>query len=272
MKYILGAACLLLLSCPLAFGQCSDADKQKLEAFDRAWGDASVRGDQAFLKTVYADDYMNMTPTGAFNKTRAIENAVRNAERNKMRSNPDTVSHDYYIITCGPNSATITHRNVITAKVDGKDQAFYTRSVHFLERRGNDWKVVSDAGSPLNDEGQLLYMEREWNDADKKHDMAWVERNYDEDASDISSRTGAMHTKAEVLASMKNDKTVLDSLEVSDMNVRVEGNTAIVTGINHAKGRDDKGAAFDRRVRFTDVFLKKDGRWQVVATQGTTIQ
>ena len=131
---------------------------------------------------------------------------------------------------------------------------------------------MSDAGSPLSDEGQLLYLEREWNDADKKHDVAWIERNYDDDATDISSRTGALQRKAEVLASMKDDKTVLDSLELSDLNVRVEGNTAVVTGINHATGRDDKGIAFDRRVRFTDVFIKRDGHWRVMATQGTAVQ
>jgi ketosteroid isomerase-like protein len=76
----------------------------------------------------------------------------------------------------------------------------------------------------------------------------------------------------EELASMKTDKAVLDSLELSDLNVRVEGNTAIVTGVNHVKGRDDKGQSMDRRTRFTDVFVKRDGRWQVLATQGTAIQ
>ena len=272
MRKILGVAFLLPLTSPVAFGQCSDADKQKLEAFDRAWGDAAQRGEKAFLQNVYADDYMNMTPTGTFNKTRAIENAVRGAERNKANPNPDRVSHDYYIITCGPNTATITHRNVITARVNGNDETFYSRSVHFLEKRGSDWKVVSDAGSPLSDEGQLAYMEREWNDADKKRDLAWFERNYDDDATDISSRTGALQRKAEVLASMKDDKVVLDSMELSDLNVRVEGNSAVVTGMNHVTGRDDKGVAFDRRVRFTDVFIKRDGRWRVMATQGTPVQ
>ncbi|MBA2702533.1 MAG: nuclear transport factor 2 family protein [Blastocatellia bacterium] len=272
MRKLLGVAFLVLLTAPFAFGQCSDTDKQKLEAFDRAWGDAGQKGDQAFLQNVYADDYMNMTPAGGFNRTRAIENAVRGAERNKANPNPDRISHDYYIITCGPNTATITHRNVIVARVNGKDEKFYSRGVHFLEKRGNDWRVVSDAGGPLSDEGQILYMEREWNDADKKHDIAWFERNYDDDASDISSRNGAIHSKAEVLASIKTDKAVMDSMELSDMNVRVEGNTAVVTGINHVTGRDDKGVAFDRRVRFTDTLVKRDGRWLVMATQGTLIQ
>ncbi len=76
----------------------------------------------------------------------------------------------------------------------------------------------------------------------------------------------------EEIASMKNDKTVFESLELSDLNVRLEGNIAVVTGVNHVRGRDDKGQPLDRRSRFTDVFVKRDGRWQVLATQGTAIQ
>ncbi len=272
MKRFLVVSLLMIAAATISFGQCTDADKKKMEAFDRAWGDAGQRGDQAFLQNVYADDYMNMSPAGSITKAQAIENAVKTAERNKANANPDRISHDYYVITCTPNTATITHRNVITAKVDGKDQTFYTRSVHFLEKRGNDWKAVSDAGGPLNDAGQLLYMEREWNDASKNKDVAWFERNYAADATDISNRTGALHSKMEEIASMKNDKTVFDSLELSDLNVRLEGNIAVVTGVNHVRGRDDNGQPLDRRSRFTDVFVKRDGRWQVLATQGTAIQ
>ena len=272
MKRFIAVSVLIIAAATMAFGQCSDADKKKLEVFDRAWGDAGQRGDQAFLQNVYADDFLNLSPTGTLTKTQAIDNAVKGAEANKTNPNPDKISHDYYIITCSPTSATITHRNVIVAKVDGKDRMFYTRSVHFLEKRGMDWRVVSDAGGPLNDAGQLLYMEREWNDASKNKDVAWFERNYADDATDISSRTGALHSKSEEIASMKTDKSVLDSLELSDLNVRVEGNTAVVTGVNHVKGRDDKGLAIDRMGRFTDVFVKRDGRWQVLATQGTAVQ
>ena len=271
MRQILTVSFILLLIPFVAVAQCSDTDKQKLEAFDRAWGGASEKGDQAFLQNVYADDYMNMSPTGAVSKTRAIENALRNAERNKANPSPDRIAHDYYIITCSANTATITHRNVITARVNGADETFYSRSVHFLEKRGNDWRVVSDAGGPLDDAGQLLYMEREWNDADKNHDSSWFERNYDDDVTDISSRTGALQRKSDVLASVKTDKSVADSLELSELTVRIEGNTGVVTGINHVKGKDEKGVAFDRRARFTDVFIKRDGRWRVLATQGTTI-
>jgi ketosteroid isomerase-like protein len=115
-------------------------------------------------------------------------------------------------------------------------------------------------------------MESDWNDAFKRGDAAWLESNYASDATDVSSRTGVIHTKAEEIASMKTDKTVFESLELYDLNVRVDGNAGIVTGINHVKGRDAQGKAFDRRSRFTDTFVKRDGRWQVWATQGTLIQ
>jgi ketosteroid isomerase-like protein len=272
MKRILAVSLLMIAAATIAFGQCSDADKQKLEAFDRAWGEAGVRGDRAFLQTVYADNFVGLSSAGTIDKTQTIAETIKQFERDKANpQNAAKVTHDYYMITCSPTSATITHRNVITENEGGKERTIYTRSVHVLERKGDGWQVVSNAGHPLNDAAALFYMEREWNDAAKRNDVAWLERNYANDASDISSRTGVQHSKAEEIASMKDNKTVLESLELSDLDARVEGNVAIVTGINHVRGKDDKGVAFDRRTRFTDTFIKRDGRWQVWATQGTLI-
>ena len=274
MKRILPITLLILSASVYAAGQCSDADKQKLMTLDKAWGEASVRGDKAFLQNVYADDYMNTTVAGAFNKTRAIENAVTAADRRK--ANPqgaDKATPDYYIVTCTPNTATITHRNVIKAMEDGKEQTFYSRSVHFLEKRGGEWRVVSDAGSgALSDAQQLLYMEMEWSDADQRGDAAWFERNLAEDYYGVSSRTGKLNTKAEDVADIKNRKDVIESAVSSDMQVHMEGNTGIVTGVYQMKGRDEKGQAFDRRIRYTDVYVKREGRWLAVASQGTPIQ
>jgi ketosteroid isomerase-like protein len=242
-------------------------------AFDKAWGEASQRGDKSFLQNIYADEYINPSPAGTLTKAEAIENAVRAADRRKADpQNADSLSHDNYVITCTPNTATITHRNVITAKVDGKERNIYTRSVHFLEKRGAEWKVVSDAGGPLNDAGQLLYMEMEWSDADKKGDLAWFERNLAADYYGVSSVTGKLNTKAEDIADIRNRKEMIESAVASDMEVRVEGNTAIVTGVYQLKGRDEKGQPMDRRIRYTDVYVKRDGRWLALASQGTLIK
>src|SRR5205814_9519541 len=82
---------------------------------------------------------------------------------------------------------------------------------------------------PLDDAGVLAYMERAWNDASLKNDPSWTERNYAFDASDISSRTGGIMTKAQAVADARTDKTVYQSLDLSELNVRTVGNTALVT-------------------------------------------
>ena len=52
----------------------------------------------------------------------------------------------------------------------------------------------------------------------------------------------------------------------------MEGSAGVVTGVNHVKGRNDKGVTFDRWVSFTDTFVKREGRWLVWATQGTEVK
>jgi ketosteroid isomerase-like protein len=273
MKRFMMAAVLTLFAAAPAFAQCSDADKKALEAFDHAWGDATNRGDRAAMATFVSNEFQGFGAAGTQNKTAAIDAAAAAAEQNRINpADAPRPVYGSYTISCTPNTATITHLTTITTRVDGKDETFYNRSVHFLEKSNGHWQVVANAGHPLDDTGVLAYMERAWNDATLKNDASWTERNYAFDASDISSRTGGIMTKAQAVADARSDKTMFQSLDLSELNVRTEGNTAIVTGVNHVVGRDAQGKAMDRRVRFTDVFVKRDGRWQVWATQGTTIQ
>jgi ketosteroid isomerase-like protein len=273
MRRIFFLTLTVLFASVCVVAQCSEADQQKLIAFDKAWGEAGQRGDKAVLQNIYADDYMNTSIAGTITKAQAIENAVRAAERRGANPQPAAqTTPDNYIIACTPNSATITHRNVTVTTEDGKERISYSRSVHFLEKRGGEWRVVSDAGGPLNDAAQLLYMEMDWSDADKRGDTAWFERNLADDYFGVSSMTGKLTTKAEDVADVKNRKEEYDSAVSSDMQVRVDGNTGMVTGIYHLKGRDDKGQPLDRRIRYTDIYAKRDGRWQVIASQGTLIK
>jgi ketosteroid isomerase-like protein len=266
------AAVAVLLS-PFAtaplLAQCSQADKAALEAFDKSWGDATVSGDRARMEPFVADNFMTVNVSGTVDKQASIANAQRAAQLNKASPAPASTP-DRYVITCTPLTATITHRNTV---VDPSTKLpAYSRSVHFLEKQGNSWKAVSNAGSALTDAQQLIYVEQDWNDATMRHDGDWVDRNYSSFASDISSRTGGIESKAEAIASARSNKTVYEALDLSDVVTRVEGDVGVVTGVNHVRGKDEQGKAFDRRTRFTDTFIKRDGRWQVWATQGTVIQ
>lgn len=254
------------------FGECAVADRKVLEAFDQAWSVAGDNGDRDALMNILADDFTGM-PT-MINKTQSIEGTMRAFERNKASTQArDQVSSDLYMISCTPSTATITHRNVVTTKngTGGKEETSYSRSVHFLEKRGGKWQAVSSANHSLDDYGVLMYMEHDWNAADVRRDVSWFERNYAADFSGISSRTAKLSTKAEELADFKTSKSVTETAVASEMNIRIDGNTAIVTGVNHVKGRDDNGQPMDYRLRFTDTFIKRDGRWQVWASQGTRI-
>lgn len=250
---------------------CPAADKKALEAYDRSWGDSSIKGDRTALEQIYASDYMGMTLGNTLNRADTIDGAVRDAEKTHTTPQP-VVTHDYYIINCSPNSATISHRNVIVTTEDGHSRTNYTRSVHFLEKRNGRWQVVSSTGNALSDAAQVMYLEQEWNDADMSGDAAWFDKNFASDMTNISSRTGKQTDKTQEMADFKSRKGVTSFAELSDLNARKEGDTVVVTGINRVKGKDGEGKAFDRRVAFTDVWIKRDSRWQVLATQGTDVK
>jgi len=247
--------------------QCIEADNTALIALDKAWGQAAYRGDRAVLEGLYADNFRSMTFSGTTDKSTAVNNAVSDAELNKVNMQPEATP-DRYLISCTPLTATITHRSTFP----GATGPFYTRSIHFLEKKAGKWLVVSSTSHPLNDQQQLMYMEQDWNDATMRKDTAWVGANYAPFSSDVSSRTGAIESRAQSIASSKTSKTSYDRLDLSELTTRVEGNVGVVTGINHVTGKDPQGKAFDRRVRFTDTFIKRDGRWMVWATQSTLIQ
>lgn len=132
--------------------------------------------------------------------------------------------------------------------------------------------AVDDAARRSDDESVLLRMEREWNEALRTRDVAWFERSLADDVTDTSSGDGALHTKAEDIEALKADKTVYESLELSDLKARVEGGAGVVTGVNHIRGRDEQGQAFDVRLSFTDTYIKRGGRWQVWASQHTRVR
>jgi len=55
------------------------------------------------------------------------------------------------------------------------------------------------------------------------------------------------------------------------MKAYVYGTTGIVSGIYRETGTT-KGKAYTRRARFTDTWVKRDGKWKCVASQSTMIQ
>ena len=61
-----------------------------------------------------------------------------------------------------------------------------------------------------------------------------------------------------------------ESMESTDVEVRLHGDTAVVTGITISKGQF-MGQGFTTRERATDVLARLDGRWLCVFSQLTRV-
>jgi uncharacterized protein (TIGR02246 family) len=114
----------------------------------------------------------------------------------------------------------------------------------------------------------VLALERQWETAIKNKDQAAINRIVAEDCVLVSS-TGELMTTAQ--ANVETQLTTVGNSTIMDMKVRIFGNVAVVVGSNQeiSKNRtlDTSGM-----YRWTDVFVKRDGRWQVVSAQSTRIE
>jgi len=128
-----------------------------------------------------------------------------------------------------------------------------------------------DAGPPTQDtEAVLMKIERDAAAALMKKDLAHFGGVFSEDAV-FTGPDGAVQTKAQLLADLKSGSLVIESTVISDMKVRVFGEAAVVTYTTTDKGKY-KGRDISGRYRWTDTFVRRGGKWQVVAGQGTPIQ
>jgi len=82
--------------------------------------------------------------------------------------------------------------------------------------------------------------------------------------------SGATYTKADMLDGWKTGKIKVQSAELSDLKIRVYGNTAVVTAISTTKS-NVLGEAMSGQSRYTRVLVKRGGTWECVLYQNTTI-
>lgn len=116
----------------------------------------------------------------------------------------------------------------------------------------------------------LTQREEAWNAALLKPDVAALEKIYAEEYLSIDPE-GNMLDRKQDLAEVASGVFKAEALALSDLKVREYGPMAITTGIIAVKAIY-KGEKIDKHHRFTDVWVKRDGRWQCVSAHGSTIQ
>jgi ketosteroid isomerase-like protein len=117
---------------------------------------------------------------------------------------------------------------------------------------------------------RLMEIQQELASAWIARDRAIIERLIAPDWV-VTHVEGQRITRAEVFRNMlESDATRMTSSDVDEVEVRVFGDAAVVTGRTHARGTQS-GTPFDVRLRFTDVFIRRDGGWQAVASHATLL-
>jgi ketosteroid isomerase-like protein len=97
-----------------------------------------------------------------------------------------------------------------------------------------------------------------------KHHEVQVFASVLDDDFVITFEDGSTYSKTGYLAYSTSSGTRVELAEISEMRVRLHGDTAVVTGIYHEKGLDSQ-KSYDYHDRFTDVWMKKAGKWQLIA-------
>lgn len=139
-----------------------------------------------------------------------------------------------------------------------KSQQWLTAALFVFSATASFAQHKSDPAS------KFIALETKWNDAYKRGDIDAMNALVVDDFI-ITVEDGATYSKAGYLAHLAGTTERVTLAEISDVQVRVHGNVAVVTGAYREEGTS-KGKPYEYRDRFTDVWLGSEGKWRLLAS------
>ena len=116
---------------------------------------------------------------------------------------------------------------------------------------------------------ELLTFERGFTQAVAGNDVAGIAR-FVADEWVIVDSDGSVVDRLRFLNAIESGALSHESMASTDLEVRVHGDTAVVTGITTSKGQF-MGKGFTTRERASDVLARLNGRWLCVFSQLTRV-
>jgi ketosteroid isomerase-like protein len=110
---------------------------------------------------------------------------------------------------------------------------------------------------------EVLEMKRQYDEALLRGDSDWFERAFADDYLSILG-DASTYTKAQIVKDLASKEVTWQTANGRDMQVRMYGNTAIVTGRFTGKWRE-KGKPVISEERFTSIWIKDGDRWKAVS-------
>ena len=124
---------------------------------------------------------------------------------------------------------------------------------------------AQNPSSSQGSEDRILGLENIWNQAQINHDATAMGSMLHPDFV-FTDYDGTVMAKPQFLASIRDSSNTL-SLEVSDdMKLHRFGDTVVVTGATHEKGKQ-RGKTYEHYGRFTDTWVRHNNEWICVASQ-----
>lgn len=109
-------------------------------------------------------------------------------------------------------------------------------------------------------------IEDAWCDATVKNDAAALDRILASDFVGVEP-DGHSYTKADAIRNAKAGPSDYKSCKNEPLKVRFFGNVAVVQGREDLEMKDGSKS----KLSFTDVFVRRAGKWQVTASQDTNV-
>jgi len=284
MKLVYAAIFFLMLLLIPGCGQKVDdsADMEAINSLISEYGKAETDGNIDWFRSVcYLDNAVRMPPNHAivagkeaiiaqirenYDASTSIEMTI---EAEKIYSSGDLA------VARGNFSWQGTPKATGLAKVDteGKWTAVYQR------QQDGSWKCIFDiwnsnlpspgATADGAEENTLYQIERDWIGAAMNKDKATLDVIL---ASDfVGKGDDGVRNKRQVLAQLMGSGFKIESAEINNMQAMVFGETAIVHGTITGKATIG-GKTHSNPIRWTDVFEKRDGRWQAVVSYSTEVK
>jgi ketosteroid isomerase-like protein len=116
-------------------------------------------------------------------------------------------------------------------------------------------------------EKELITLQNRWATARVAGDVAFLERLYAREFR-ITAMNGTIVERDADIAKFASGELKPDSITDEDLKVSVYGDVALVTGRENMRG-SYQGRSAELSILFTNVFVWRDGRWQLVAHHST---
>jgi len=117
---------------------------------------------------------------------------------------------------------------------------------------------------------ELTKIKAEWSDAEKNRDIPYLDKLWADDAV-FGTSLGTVVNKQQLIELIKGTDRTIDELKSDNIQVRVFGNTAIMTDHTTMRGTY-KGAPFGGEYRYVRIFVKQGGEWRVELVQATPLK